>query len=147
MNLGYLYYIEKKKYNIIHAKLNSMSKFDIKETIRTLSVPTLLASMCCLSPVILFSFGLVSLSVASELADVFYGQYKWVFRGVGILALFVMFFFYLRRSGVCTLDDAKKRRNEILNKLFLFLALGALAYIFFLYVVVHYIGVWQGLWK
>ncbi|MDI9355108.1 MAG: hypothetical protein QM532_02805 [Cyanobium sp. MAG06] len=52
-----------------------------------------------------------------------------------------MFFFYLRRSGVCTLDDVKKRRNEILNKLFLLLTLGVLAYILFLYVVVHYIGV------
>ncbi|MDI9355109.1 MAG: hypothetical protein QM532_02810 [Cyanobium sp. MAG06] len=68
--------MEEKKYNIIYANTNNLAKLDIKEMLLTLSIPTLLASLCCLSPVILFSFGLVSLSVASELSDVFYEQYK-----------------------------------------------------------------------
>jgi len=58
-----------------------------KELFKITGIPVLLASMCCLSPVIFMLLGIVSLSAATELADVFYGTYKWVFRGLGILAL------------------------------------------------------------
>lgn len=133
-----------KKYTIIQA---GPPKINWKDIFKISSIPVFIASLCCLSPVLLFSFGLVSLSVASELADIFYGTYKWVFRGVGVVALIVVFVFYLRRTGVCTLDDVKKRRNEILNKAILVVTVGVLSYMFFLYVVVHYIGVWLHVWK
>jgi len=51
-----------------------------KEILKITGIPVLLASMCCLSPVIFFLLGIVSLSAATELADTFYGTYKWVFR-------------------------------------------------------------------
>ena len=60
---------------------------NLKEVFKITGIPVLFASMCCLSPVIFFLLGIVSLSTATELADTFYGTYKWVFRGVGLLAL------------------------------------------------------------
>ena len=60
---------------------------NFKEILKITGIPVLLASMCCLSPVIFFLLGIVSLSAATELADVFYGTYKWVFRGVGLVSL------------------------------------------------------------
>jgi len=51
-----------------------------KEILKITGIPVLFASLCCLSPVIFFLLGIVSLSAATELADIFYGTYKWVFR-------------------------------------------------------------------
>lgn len=135
---------EKPKYNITYAEPN---KVNFKDLLKVSSIPVFIASLCCLSPIVLLSLGLVTLSAASELTNIFYGTYKWVFRAAGLIALITAFVFYMRRVGVCTLDDVKKRRNEILNKLALTLIIGVTGYLFFLYVFVHYIGVFLNVWK
>lgn len=123
-----------------------MTKFT--EVLKISGIPVLLASLCCLSPVILVLLGVSSVSFASSLGDTLYGDYKWVFRAVGLLALFGSLAYYLyRQKGVCTLDQVKRRRNEIINYVALTLIAGVLGYLFFLYVVVHYIGVWLSIWK
>ncbi len=120
----------------------------IKEILKVSSIPVILASMCCLSPVILVLLGLSTVSFASSLADTLYGDYKWVFRIVGLVALLGSVAYYLnRKKGVCTIDDVVRRRNEIINYIALTVIAGVLGYIFFLYVVVHYIGVWLALWE
>lgn len=134
----------KPKYNIIYAE---PAKTNWRDLLKVSSIPVFIASLCCLSPIILLSLGVVSVSVAGELADVFYGTYKWVFRAVGLAALIIAFTFYIRRQGVCTLDDVKKRRNEVLNKLALVLITGVLGYILFLYVIVEYVGKFLHVWK
>lgn len=118
----------------------------IKEVLRITGIPVVAASLCCLSPIILVLFGLGTVSFASTLADTLYGDYKWVFRGIGLLLLAISLFLYFRKRGVCTLDQAKKRRNEIINTILVALVAGVIGYIFFLYVVVHYIGVWFNIW-
>ncbi len=108
----------------------------------------LVASLCCLSPVILVLLGISTVSFGSSLADTLYGDYKWYFRLAGLISLDVALIFYFRRSkGICTIDEAKKRRNEIINTVVLAVIGGVLGYLFFLYVVVHYIGVWLSLWS
>lgn len=119
----------------------------LKEVLKLSSIPVVIASLCCLSPVILVLVGVSTVSFASSLADTLYGDYKWVFRGVGLLALLGALYYYLTRTkGICTIDEAVRRRNEIINYLALSLIVGVLGYLFFLYVVVHYIGVWLDLW-
>ncbi len=120
----------------------------MRELIRITGLPVLVASLCCLSPVILVLLGVASASFASSLADTLYGEYKWVFRAVGLLALLGSLYYYLtRKKGICTIDEVKKRRNEVINYLALTLIVGVLGYLFFLYVVVHYIGVFLALWE
>lgn len=120
---------------------------NIKDILKISSLPVLLASLCCLSPVILVLLGVSTVSFASSLSDTLYGDYKWVFRTVGLLTLLVSLALYLKRQkNICTLDDVKRRRNEILNYLAVTVIVGTVGYIFFLYVVVHYIGVWLALW-
>jgi len=119
-----------------------------KDILKISSVPVVIASLCCLSPIILVLLGVSTVTFASSLADTFYGEYKWVFRGVGLIALLGSLVFYFRRTkGICTIDEAKRRRNEILNYTALALIVGVAGYIFFLYVVVHYAGVFLDLWK
>jgi hypothetical protein len=121
---------------------------NLKEILKISSVPVLLASLCCLSPIILVLLGVTTVSFASSFTDVLYGEYKWYFRIVGLLTLALSLTFYFRREkGICTIDEVKKRRNEIINTVALSVIAGVLGYIFFLYAVVHYWGVFLNLWK
>jgi hypothetical protein len=120
----------------------------IKELLKITGLPVVIASLCCLSPVVLVLLGISTVSFASSLADTFYSEYKWAFRFVGLCALLFSLFYYLRRNkGICTIDDIKRRRNEVINYIALTVIAGVLGYLFFLYVVVHYIGVWLSLWE
>ena len=122
-------------------------KTKIKEALKVTGIPVFFASLCCLSPLILIFFGLATVSFAGSLADIFYGQYKWIFRSVGLLLLIISIIFYFRKQkGICSIDEAKKHRQEIFNKTLIFLISGVIGYIFFLYIVVHYIGVLMGVW-
>lgn len=120
----------------------------IKEIFKVSSIPVLFASLCCLSPIILVLLGLSTVSVAASLSDILYGEYKWIFRIAGLILLALSVTFYIRRTkGICTVDEVKKRRNEVINTIAISLVAAILGYIFFLYVVVHYIGVFLDLWK
>ncbi len=120
----------------------------LQEILKMSGIPVLLASLCCLSPVILVLLGVSSVSFASSLADTLYGEYKWVFRAIGLMALLGSLAYYLyRQKGICSLDAVKRRRNEIINYVALTVAVGVFGYLFFLYVVIHYIGVWLSIWK
>ncbi len=119
---------------------------NLKEILKLTWIPVIGASLCCLSPVIIVLLGLGTVSFGSSLADTLYGEYKWVFRSVGLILLFIALFLHFRKKGVCTLDQAKRRKNEIINTVLVTLFAGIVGYMFFLYVVVHYIGVWMDLW-
>ncbi|PIR82372.1 hypothetical protein COU20_02515 [Candidatus Kaiserbacteria bacterium CG10_big_fil_rev_8_21_14_0_10_59_10] len=111
-------------------------------------VPVAVASLCCLTPVVIVLFGLGSVSLAASLADSLYGDYKWVFRGVGLALLALSLVWYLRRErGICTIDEARKRRNEIINITVIALTASIVGYIIFLYVVVEYAGMFLGIWE
>jgi hypothetical protein len=121
-------------------------RMKIRDISRIIGVPVLAASLCCLSSVVLVLFGLGTVSVATSLADTLYGEYKWVFRIIGLILLCLSLVLYFRKKGVCTLNQAKRHQQEIINTVLiaLFAAIGG--YFFFLYVVVHYIGKWMGIW-
>jgi len=114
---------------------------------RIIGVPVVAASLCCLSPVILVLLGLSTASFAGSLADTLYGSYKWVFRIVGLILLCLSLILYFRKKGVCTLDQAKRHRNEIINTVLIALIAAVGGYFFFLYVVVEYIGMWLHIWS
>lgn len=119
-----------------------------KDTFKIISIPVIVASLCCLSPVILVLFGLSTAAFAGSLANTLYGSYKWLFRIVGLLLLTVSIILYLRRQkGICTLDEAKKRRNEIINIVLVAISAAIVGYVIWLYVIVEYIGKLLNIWK
>lgn len=120
----------------------------LKELLKVSRLPVLVASLCCLSPLVLVMFGLSTVAFASSLGDLLYGQYRWVFRLIGLILLSISIIMYFRKQkGICTIDEAKKRRQEIINTTLIFLITGIIGYVFFLYVVVHYGGVFLGIWE
>lgn len=119
-----------------------------KDTFKIISVPVVIASLCCLSPVILVLFGLSTAAFAGSLANTLYGSYKWLFRIAGLLLLTASIILYLRRQkGICTLDEAKKHRNEIINVVLVAVSTAIIGYVIWLYVIVEYIGKLLNIWK
>ena len=119
-----------------------------KDVFKISSVPVLIASLCCLSPVVLVLFGIGTVGFASSLADSLYGSYKWYFRIAGLLAMAgSLAWYFVKAKGICTFSQAVRRRNEIINTFALTLIFGVLGYLFFLYIVVHYVGVWLHIWQ
>ncbi|MFK7780327.1 MAG: hypothetical protein QM490_04195 [Candidatus Gracilibacteria bacterium] len=122
-----------------------MTKF--KKFLKITGLPVLFASLCCVSPIILLLFGLGSLTFVSSLADTLYGDFKWYFRLFGLFLLAISLIIYFRKKGICTLDQVKKERTKIINTILIALIAGILGYMFFLYVIVHYIGVFLKIWE
>lgn len=123
-------------------------KTSLKSILKMTGIPVVVASLCCLTPIVLVLFGLGSVSIAASLADRLYGTYKWAFRIAGLVLLGMSLVWYLRREkGICTLDEAKRRRNEILNIIGITLAVGVIGYFLWLYVVVEYAGKLLHIWS
>ncbi|HZZ98444.1 MAG TPA: hypothetical protein VFG51_00770 [Candidatus Saccharimonadia bacterium] len=113
-----------------------------------LSAPGIfVASLCCLAPIVLVAFGLSTLSFAIALTDTLDGKYKWAFLLAGLLFMVVSLVRYFRGRGICTIDQAKKHRTEIINKVLLVLMASVLGYIIFFYGILGYIGQQLSLWK
>ena len=119
----------------------------LAEVSKVSAVPVVIASLCCLSPVILVLVGLGTVGFAASLADTLYGTYKWYFRAAGLAALLIALVIYFRRTkGICTIDEAKRRRNEIMNMVALTFIVAVIGYVIFLYVIVHVVGVVLSIW-
>ena len=118
----------------------------IKDLAKISGIPIIFASLCCLTPLVLVLLGVSTVAFGASLADNLYGNYRWAFRGLGVLALAASLFIYFRSKGICTLDQAKRRRKFILNTILLSLIVFVIGYIIFLYVVVEIVGVMVGVW-
>jgi uncharacterized membrane protein len=122
---------------------NEQSKFLKKMA----PVSIFFAGLCCFGPLVLVLLGISTVSYAASLADVFYGQYKWVFRSIGLLSFVVaLVWYFYTKEKVCTLDAVVRKRNQILNVFLIGLLIVVIGYIIWLYVIVHYLGVWLTLW-
>ncbi len=119
----------------------------LKEIFKITGIPVLFASLCCLSPIIFVMFGLSTVAYAASLSDFLYGGHKWWFRIAGLVLLAVSLVIYFRRKKICTFDDVKRNRNKIINTVAISLIGAVLFYIIWLYVVVHYWGVWLNIWE
>ncbi len=105
----------------------------------------LIGGLCCLTPVVLVLVGLASLSVAADMGNVLYGDYRWLFRIAALTFLALALGFYFRRKGICTLDQARRERNRIINTSLVVLTFSVGIYIFWTYIAVHYLGIAAGL--
>jgi hypothetical protein len=105
----------------------------------------LVGGLCCLTPIVLVLVGLASVAGAADLGNVLYGNYRWVFRILALALVVASLIVYFRRRGICTLDQARRERNRILNTALVVLVASVGAYIFWTYVALHYWGIAAGL--
>ena len=105
----------------------------------------LIGGLCCVTPIVLVLLGLASISAAADLGNVLYGNYRWIFRSVALAFLVLALVVYFRRKGICTLDQARRARNRIINTTLVVLIFAVGIYIFWTYIAVHYWGIAVGL--
>ena len=112
----------------------------LKELFNLTGLPIFIASLCCLTPIILVLFGLSTLTFAISLSNILDGQYRWVFILAGLLLLTASLVSYFRKRGICTIDQVKKQRNEIMNKVLLVLIVAIIGYVLFLIIFLGSLG-------
>ncbi len=105
----------------------------------------LLAGLCCFTPIVIVLLGLATLSAATSLGNVLYGNYAWYFRAGALVFLALALWFYFRRQGICTLNQARRQRNRIINTSLLALIFAIGVYIVWTYIIVQYWGIAEGL--
>ncbi len=105
----------------------------------------LIGGLCCVTPIVLVLLGLASISAAADLGNILYGNYRWIFRSVALAFLALALLVYFRRRGICTLDQARRARNRILNTTLVVFIFAVGIYIFWTYIAVHYWGIAVGL--
>jgi len=105
----------------------------------------LIGGLCCMTPVVLVLLGLSTLAFANSLGNVLYGDYRWAFRIAALVFLALTLVVYFRRRGICTLDQAKRERNRIINASLVMLIFAIGMYIFWTYFAVHWWGIRVGL--
>ncbi|MBL8232738.1 MAG: hypothetical protein JNL98_29840 [Bryobacterales bacterium] len=118
---------------------------DRKAALAVSALGGLFAGLCCLAPIVLVSFGLTSVTIANNWGNLLYGEYKWWFRIAALALMGLTLVLYLRSRGVCTLDQARRQRNRILNLVVLAVLGFAAVYVFWVYIVLHAWGIAAGL--
>lgn len=119
----------------------------LKDIVKVTGVPILLASLCCLTPIVLVLFGVSTAAFATSLTYKLDGPYKWVFLSVGVISLAISSVMYFRKKGICTLDQVKKHRNEIINKVMVIVIATVIGYVLFFNIFLGYVGILLHLWS
>lgn len=120
---------------------------NLKDIFKITGIPVVFATLCCLTPVILVLLGLSTVVFAASLSDFLYGQHKWAFRIVGLILLAISLLIYFRSKGICTIDEAKRQKNKIINVVLISVIAAIIGYIFFLYVVIEIAGILLEIWE
>lgn len=109
--------------------------------------PIFIASLCCITPIVLVLLGISTVAFAAALTNLLEGQYKWAFILAGVITLTLSLIFYYRKKGICTIDQAIKARREIINKTMLVLIVTIVGYILFFEVFLGYVGRALKIWN
>lgn len=118
---------------------------DRKATLWQAGIAALVGGLCCMTPIVLVSLGLTTVTVANNWGNLLYGEYRWHFRILALALMSITLVLYFRSRGICTLDQAKRQRTRILNLTIVSLLIFYALYVFWTYVVLHYWGVAAGL--
>ena len=111
-----------------------------------ISSSAILASMCCLPSVVMVMFGLASVSTAAALSDdLYYGQFRWWLYLATAIFLSYGLYRYFNAKGICTIDDAKRERQKVINTTLLAVILTIITYFIWNYIILELIGIAVGL--
>lgn len=119
----------------------------LKELFSLGGLPIFIASLCCLAPIILVLFGISSIAFAASLTNILDGQFRWAFILAGLVTLVISLIIYYRKKGICTIDQAVKYRNEIINKVLIVLIVTGVSYFIFFDIFLNYVGKILQIWQ
>lgn len=120
---------------------------DIRSLWKLIGGSAFMASMCCFPSVVLVFFGLASVSTAAALSDDLYWGYNGLgwFRPLLLIASAMMVIIglivYFRKEGICTLNEAKRQRQRVINTSLFVGTLTVVLYILFNFVILTELGI------
>jgi hypothetical protein len=123
----------------------SSSNGDRRAILLFSSLGAFIGGLCCLTPIAAVLLGLSTVAAANSLGNSLYGEYKWHFRAAAAIFLTAALVVYFRKRGICTLDQARRQRNRILNTVILTVLAAVSVYTIWNYIVLHYWGIAAGL--
>lgn len=118
----------------------------IGSLLKVAAPPVLLSSLCCTTPVVFVLLGASAGSFGVTLFTKTLAPYEWTFSLLGLASLGLSLVLYLRGRGICTLDQAQARRNEVINATLLTLIAGCVGYAVWYLALVSYAGHVLHLW-
>jgi len=92
-----------------------MVSMKIAQVLKMSFPSALVASLCCLSPLVLVLLGASATSFGVVLFTKTLVPYEWGFFLAGVLFLAGSLTSYFRSRGICTIDQVRARRNEVIN--------------------------------
>ena len=106
----------------------------------------LLASMCCFPSVLLVGLGLMTVSAGDALSNnLYFGPARWVLYGLTAIILGWGLYQHFQAEGICTLDQAKREKNRIVNTVLLVLISTFAIYLVWNYIILELAGIAVGL--
>ena len=105
------------------------------------------ASLCCVPCVVWVLFaGSSAIVAADQLSnDLYFGIGRWLLYLVALALAGAGLTIHFRREGICTLDDAKRERQRIVNTSLAVITAVIVLYLVWDYIILQLIGIAVGL--
>ena len=105
------------------------------------------ASLCCVPSVVWVLFaGSSAIVAADQLSnDLYFGIGRWLLYLVALALAGAGLTIHFRREGICTLDDAKRERQRIVNTSLAVITAVIVLYLVWDYIILQLIGIAVGL--
>jgi len=124
-----------------------MVKEDIVELAPLVGISAIISSLCCLPSVIWVLFAGSSAIVAADSLsnELYYSSFRYLLYSISFVLLIVGVILFFRNKGICTLNDAKKNKNRIINTTLMVFSLSIVVYLIWNFVVLELLGIAVGL--
>ena len=124
-----------------------MVKEDIVELAPLVGISAVISSLCCLPSVIWVLFAGSSAIVAADSLsnELYYSSFRYLLYSISFVLLIVGVILFFRNKGICTLNDAKKNKNRIINTTLMVFSLSIVVYLIWNFIVLELLGIAVGL--
>tara|TARA_B110000444_G_scaffold92298_1_gene87239 strand:- start:2121 stop:2525 length:405 start_codon:yes stop_codon:yes gene_type:complete len=124
-----------------------MAREDIVELAPLVGISAVISSLCCLPSVIWVLFAGSSAIVAADSLsnELYYSSFRYLLYSISFVLLIVGVILFFRNKGICTLNDAKKNKNRIINTTLMVFSLSIVVYLIWNFIVLELLGIAVGL--
>ena len=124
-----------------------MEGVETKPLFSLVGLSAITASMCCLPSVIWVLFAGSSAIVAADSLsnNLYYSWVRFALYGISGLMVTIGLIIYFRNRGICSIEDAKKNSNKIVNISLAVFTASIIAYLIWNFVILEIVGIAIGL--
>ena len=124
-----------------------MESNDVSSLAPVIGLSAVTASLCCLPSIIWVLFGGSSAIVAANTLSetLYYSPFRYFLYSISFIMLLSGLILFFRKQGICTLDEAKKNQQRIINTSLAAFTITILSYLVWNFVILEILGIALGL--